>query len=213
MLTASTRGVRVSVGRDDRPYYLGESDGGNTSHGRNPRVLGEMTEIVNVDPFTAPYNTNSSLLFFARFRAENGAFEGGNTCSRTIRRPAAAGVRTRARWPALPTAKHDDDRRGAGLLPPGSGQEARRGTPLSQANPDAFVLVASSSFKRRLWTTWSGGGASQVAGVALGRGAAAVVTIQDQKAAATGSLITFDAIQPTPPGGASDTFLSVFPAP
>jgi hypothetical protein len=88
-----------------------------------------------------------------------------------------------------------------------------RGTAVTSADPDAFVLVLSQDFKQRLlWSTFSRGGAGRTVGVAMRQGVAALVATQDQ-AGARRPLITYEPVQKAPAGGASDTFLAVWPAP
>jgi hypothetical protein len=89
-----------------------------------------------------------------------------------------------------------------------------RGMKVGSVDPDAFVLVVPPDFGRRLlWTTFSQGGKASAVAVVMARGVAALVALQDQAESARAPLITHEAVQPMPGGGASDAFLAVWSAP
>lgn len=213
---ASTSGVRVAIGRDDRLYYAGESHGGNTTHSYNPRAIAENAPLRSFDgAYTTAYDVGPAMvLFIGRFRPADGVLEVGlmHLTRLAGAKPTAQGMN--------PLAIAADER--GNVIVGGtqrccmSEQDKKtvRGTKLGRADPDAFVLQIRSDFSgRTLWTTWSQGSPASTVGVAMARGVAAASLLQDQASAAKAPLITVDAFQVTPAGGASDGFVSVWSAP
>jgi hypothetical protein len=218
---ADSRGIAVSMGRDGKLYYAGESHGGNTVHRRDPSDYQTMTtKVVKSDSYNDAYNMNGAapVLFFARFDAATGELEG-----------AQVGVTrlSTGKGNALRPRSITADEKG-NMLVGGDAAcciEAAEDKTLNGSTPafgsylgGAFVLIVPPDFSSRLlWTSLvgpSGGGAS-VTGVAAGGGrmAATVRQAYEDKPTTTEPLFTFEALQAGPGGGMSDGLLSVWRAP
>ncbi len=78
-LGADSRGKRVSIGRDDRLYFAGYTDGGNTIFQRNPKNISQGAALVSTDQYDTPYNISGAkaLAWYGRFNAANGNLELG----------------------------------------------------------------------------------------------------------------------------------------
>jgi hypothetical protein len=211
-LTAGTRGVRVSVGLDGRVYYLGESHGGNTVHQRNPRRLDEAADNVVTDEFTFPYNTSAQVTYFARFRPENGAFERGQFLLTRERGGApASGANVFA-------GAISADERGNVLIGgrlrccfEDADKKTVRGLPAwGGSDTEGFALLVSSDFKTRwTWSSFGRGGGSEMTGVALRAGTAAVLGLQTGKT----PMVTHEALQMTSAGGVSEAYFAIWSTP
>lgn len=212
-LGASTRGIRVAIGGDDLLYYLGESHGGNTVHGKDPRDLDRSAENRTQDAYDTPYATRLYILYWARFRPEDGRFEGGEYL--LTRGRGVQGENGESVNPEAIAADEKGNVLVAGKLAcciQNSDKKKIRDMPVTPAEPDAFVMLSSADRRSRLlWTTFGGPGIAT--GVAIGQGTAAVVAFQEKAYSDRARLITVDAIQPAPPGGEADTYLAVFPVP
>lgn len=213
-LRASTRGIRVVIGADDLLYYLGESHGGNTVHGKNPRDLDVSADLRSQDPYDQPYDTGLYILFWGRFRPEDGRFEGGEY------------LLTRERGSTKGQSVHPEDLAaddkgnvlvGGNLRCCIQGADRRRlrdvpVPPVTGGDPDAFVMLSSADRRSRLlWTTF--GAPAVTTGVAMRGGTAAMVAWQEKAFSDKARLITIDALQPAPGGGGGDTYVAVFPTP
>jgi hypothetical protein len=210
-LTASSRGTRVAIGGDDRVYFVGDSHGGNTSFAKSPRNLDQPAELAISDEFNFPYGTATQVLFIARFRADGRMELGQHLLSRDPPDRSGDGQ------PTIAGSIAADERgqvlvggRGACCVENADGKKIR-GIDLAYGDDDAFVLVISPDFRtRHLWTTF-GRGTAETVGVAATRGVMAAIAIHGN--AARAPLPVHEAVQPRPGGGASDVYLTVWPAP
>jgi hypothetical protein len=212
---ASTRGVRVTIGLDDRLYYAGESNGGNTTHGHHPRRLGEEAATAKGDEFHIPYNTATTVLFVGRFRPDDGAFELGQFL--LARDPPTANGRGDA-VSALAIAADEGGRVLVGgrmnCCTKDAARKAIRGTSVMPGPGDAFVVLWAPELRtRHVWTTFSRGGPAETTGVALSRGVAVMVAAQERAAAAAGGLVTHEALQARPGPAAVQNYFAVWSAP
>jgi hypothetical protein len=207
------------MGRDDRLYYAGESHGGNTTHAYQPRDLAQKASLRSYDAYTTPYDVGpATVLFVARFRPADGALEVGQ-----MHLARVTGGKPASGQSMSPLAIAADER---GNVIVGGAQrccmldqdrKTVAGTKIASADPDAdaFALVISADFGRRmLWTTFGRGGAARAVGVALAHGVAAMLAAQDQAAAAKAPLVTTpQAVQLAPGGGAMEAYLALWSAP
>lgn len=208
---ASSRGVRVQMGKDGKLYYGGENNGGNTVHLKDPRDLSAPAPLVSYDAYTAGYGKAIQTYgFAARFDPSTLNLElgqvllprtgdvGGALQVRSIDADAQGHVYLGG---AASCCIGERDALHFGDLVPG------------QAPPlETSLAVLTPDFNaRRAWLTWSGAAApeSRVVGVALGASSVAVLS---QVEAGSGSMLTLAGPQPKPAGG-QDAFLSVFPSP
>lgn len=209
---ASSRGVRVAMGRDGKLYYAGENHGGNTVHLRDPQDLASPARLVSYDTYTAGHHPAiREYTFVARFEPATGEMElgqvllprdddgtGGMLFVHTIAADEHGNVYVGGR--ATCCLARRDELRISGIAP----GTYRAG--------DNSLAILSPDFRERLtWTTFTLDNESPATtvAVAVGRGLAAMLA--DQPAGA-GRLITVDAIASDPPG-TSQAFLATFRAP
>lgn len=214
-VTASATGIRLTVGRDDRLYLLGESNGGNSAFFRRPRRLDLRAEnLIGHDRFTSPTRVgNQYIIVVARLSPADGAVEAVQFHLTRNENDRSSG---RTMWGRAIAA----DESGRVFL---AGQQACcmegaeltsvRGKPVRPSRRDAFVMVVAPDFRsRELWHSFGTGAPSEGLGVAVGNGIVATVAVQDKAASDEAPLVTVDALQPRPAGGGSDAYLAVFPA-
>ncbi len=213
-LVASTRGVRVVLGADDRLYYVGESHGGNTTHGKDPRDLAVNASVQSQDAYDSPYDTAQYILFWGRFRPDDGRFEGGEflLARAMMKGPGGTGASVH---PESIAADEKGNVIVGGTLDccvQGYSRKTLRGVSVAPGDSDAFVTLFTADGRRRLaWTTFGAPATSN--GVALRAGVGAVVSLQPRASSDKARLFTVDAVQAAPGGGDSDIHLVVFPAP
>lgn len=214
-LTAAGIGLRVLVGPDDRLYFLGASNGANSTFGREGRDLGRrLPGLVTFDTYSSPTNVgNQMLLVLARLAPADGTVD--SLLFHLTRQPGEGKGGT-----MLPY--------GLAVAPDGRvlitgyqtccmDRQAERtvaGVPVRPAGRDAFVLGLDADLRGRwLWSTWGQGGSSTGVSVALGHGVGVVAALQERAAIERAPLITVEALLPEPPGGATDAYLATWPIP
>jgi hypothetical protein len=219
---ADTRGYALAIGADGKLYYAGESHGGNTVHRHLPLDLTQNAPIVKYDPYNDPYNLNGAapIGFYARFDAATGTIE--NAQFVVTRLGSTKGNAARPRAIAADASGN--------MLIAGATACCIENGPTKTVNGTlamptyaggGFVLAVSADFKQRLsWTAFNGekGGNSNGISVAVGGASAAILFQQNidpakQMSTTEIPLLTFNAVQAAPGGGASDGHLVVFPAP
>lgn len=217
-LQAASWGRRVSMGRDGRLYYLGESRGGNTVHGRLPTDLGARAPIVGGDAFHVPFNTSRFIVFVGRFDPRTGTLESSQYI--LAREPDGTGnpPGTDARASAIAADALGQVLVGGHQACCGPSPNTRRvaGKKLAHAagGQDAFVVLLPPTLGPPfVWTTWGGGGASSLVTVALAQGKALMLAGQTETEHMTGPLVTHEALQPAPSAGPVAHFFSVFRTP
>ncbi|MGH2354834.1 MAG: hypothetical protein ACRDJN_24765 [Chloroflexota bacterium] len=162
-LVADTRGVRVSMGRDGKLYFAGESAGGDSIFSRSPAEPGAGAalsdeQLARTDAFTIPYNTRSNhITWFGRYDPADGTLErgqfllarldSGDRRGNTIRPRAIMADETGRVYLAGVTTSsihNRDDQSIAGTqVGPYTGSEA-------------FVLVVQPDFRERVvWTPFT----------------------------------------------------------
>lgn len=219
---ADSRGYALAMGADGKLYYAGESHGGNTVHRRLPLDLTQNAPVVKYDAYNDPYNLNGAapIGFYARFDPATGTIEQAQfVCTRL-----SSGKGNAARPRAIAAdAQGNMFIAGATACCIENGPtKTVNGSPAMPAYAGGgFLLVVSSDFKQRLaWTAFNGeiGGGANGTSVAVGASSAALLFQQNIDPAKQTStteipLLTFNAVQSLPGGGASDGHLVVFPAP
>ena len=239
---ADTRGYRVSIGRDNKLYFLGENAGGNSIFRFDPRspigVLGDgrrgMIEKscdcwVSFDEFNIGYNAGAAhFAYYARVDPATGAVLKGQFAIPRLPNTRSNAFRVRA---------ISADERGrvyiggisAYALENRSGQRVAGQSIGEYGGTDVAMLVVSEDFKTRLiWTAWNkqspndknangipesyDGAGSEVVGFAAADGKAVIAA-----RAGGGQLVTVNALQaaPSPDLSAADSeaFLGVIPMP
>ncbi|MEM1034101.1 MAG: hypothetical protein AAGN82_27435 [Myxococcota bacterium] len=215
---ADSRGMAVTIGDDGMLYYAGESHGGNTVHRRLPKDLSQMAPNVKPDKYSDPYNLNGAapITFFGRFDPATGDYALGSfLCTRL------SSDKANAARPSAIAATADGGVIVAGAtaccIENGDTKTVNGEPAMGEYLGGGFLMVVSPDFEqRRAWTTFRGadGGGERAVALALGAGNVVAAFQQDVDGSTTESpLLTFDAIQPAPGGGARDGYLTVFPAP
>lgn len=218
-LGASSTGIAVVFGRDGKLYYLGESQGGNTVHGREPGDLGKPAPVVGSgDRYLTPFNTSRFVGFVGRFRAADGTLEAGQFL--VPREPGdsgnPAGVDLRPRALAV-------DAEGRVLVggtqaccgPEGT-QKLLAGqsvAPAAEGVDGVAILLAPDLARTEVWTTFGTGGGSAAVAVALGPQRAALLALQTLAQQQAAPLVTHEALAPGPAGTPWATYFSVWPTP
>jgi len=217
---ADSRGIALAIGGDGWLYYAGESHGGNTVHRRLPSDLSTMATVVKTDMYNDPYDLNGAapITFYARMDPATGAIDQGQFL---VTRLSSNGKGNAARPRAIAA-----DAEGhvfiagatACCIENGAGKTVNGEPAMPEGyQGGGFVLVTSPDFGERLsWTTIRGQSGNGEAGVALASGVNVVAAFDqqiDEGSTADQPLLTFDAIQPSPGGGAADGYLVVWPRP
>lgn len=217
---ADSRGYALAMGGDGKLYFAGESHGGNTVFRRQPQDLSAFAPNVKSDPYNDPYNLNGAapIGFYARFDPATGVLEKGQfLCTRLD-----SGKGNAARPRAIAADQNGNVVVGgatACCIEHGADKTVNGEPAMPAYAGGGFVLVVSPDFTERLqWTTFNGptgGGANGIAVAAAGSALALLSqqSIDPQKNASTAEvpLLTFDALLPSPGGGASDVWLGVMP--
>jgi hypothetical protein len=218
---ADSTGFGLSIGRDGKLYYAAKSDGGNTVHRKDPRDLNVEAPNVATDPYDTPYGLKgaNAVGYYARFDPVTGAHEGGQfLVSRKAglgEDPAAA--EANAAPPDSATGLADGTIvviGGSAYLMQGHDEKSVDGLDIGEYTAyEPYVLIVSPDFTKRLaWTVFTAEGPGFARAVAAGEGGAAVLFGQSLDDAGKGPLLTVDALQAAPGGGA-ETWLTVFPTP
>jgi len=216
---ADSRGMALAIGGDGMLYYAGESHGGNTVHRRVPSDLSQMAEVVKSDMYNDPYNLNGAapITFYGRMDPATGALEVGQFLVTRLSDGKGNAVRPQA---IAADAAGNVFVAGATAccIEQGTAKTVNGEPAMSEGyQGGGFVLVVASDFSQRLsWTTFRGQTGNGEAGVSLAAGANVAVAFHQALEDATTSeqpLLTFDALQAAPGGGASDGWLAVWPAP
>jgi hypothetical protein len=197
---ADSRGLFVVIGRDGKLYLAGRSDGGNTIFRYDP--LGPRTSaaagvLTTTDWFANPYNMNgaASIGFYGRFNPATGAIEAGQQIVGRL----SSGKANTVRLTGI-----DADESGNIYLCAAAAccMEFRDSLTINgnlHVGPysgDSWVLVASADLTQRyVWMTFAGdtagtGNKYDLMGIAAGHNIAAA------SGAASGNMITYQAIQP-----------------
>jgi hypothetical protein len=210
---ADSRGYLVTLGRDGKLYYAGESAGGNTVYRYGPQNLAEAGNLIGYDAYTQAYNTSSNhITFFGRFDPASGKIAAGQLI-----------------LPRLPDGKGNTIR-ARGLAADGQGNvyvtgktacciENRAKLTIDgvPAGPgDAYVFACNADFKgRSAWTTLAGGDSTEknnryeIGAIAAGAGKVALA------GTAIGTMMTKNALQPAVRAGlgadAPDGYLALWP--
>lgn len=213
-LTAGSWGTRVNVGRDGKLLLAGVSNGGNSAFFRAPTEIGKRLPYVAWDRYTRPDKVgNQSVLFIARLGPADGTLEVAQFGLTREEGPAGRGKSMNAG--AITSDEAGNVYVGGyqtGVME-GEGAKTVNGVGLVRSRRDAFALVLTPDLgKRLLWTTFGTGAPSVGAVIVAGSGLVALVATQE-RAAAGQPLVTHEAIQSVPGGGASDAYLAVWPAP
>ncbi len=75
---ADSRGDLLTIGRDGKLYFAGESAGGNSIYRYDPKDLSVAAPNVKFDPYNHAYNTASNhITYYARFNPVTGDIETG----------------------------------------------------------------------------------------------------------------------------------------
>ncbi|MEZ4311828.1 MAG: hypothetical protein R3F14_27675, partial [Polyangiaceae bacterium] len=217
---ADSRGYALGMGRDGKLYFAGESHGGNTVFRHGPTDISINAPVVKSDPYNDPYNLNGAapIGFYARFDPATGAIEQGQfVCTRLS---GGKGNAARPRAIAADEAGNVIVGGASACCIEGGDTKTVNGVPAMPAYAGGgFVLVVSADFKERLaWTAFNGPSGSGANGVAVAAAKSALVMVSQQavdpaKNTSTGEipLITVEALQPEPGGGASDAWITVMP--
>ncbi|MDX2054997.1 MAG: hypothetical protein SFV15_21520 [Polyangiaceae bacterium] len=207
---ASSRGVRVVVGRNNKLYYAGEQQGGNSAHLRNPLDVNQEAILTSYDDYTAGYG--KAILdysFIARFEPSTGLFEAGQV---VLPRNAQIGG-------SLLVGGLDVDAMGNIYV---AGQSSccisgRDGLSIAGAAVGAFqvpeisaLVIAPDFASRKLWTTFTGTSGSEMfaASITEANGRVAMVANQSNE---LGQALVFESLHPAPLGQ-SDGFVGVWSA-
>lgn len=206
---ADTRGIRVTIGRDNKLYFAGESAGGNTIYSQNPRDLNNAPN-VKFDQYNDPYNTSSNhITYYGKFDPATGIMSMGQFALSRLSTGAGNTIR--------PNAITADEKGNIYITGVSAAFSANRNSQSisskfvgNYVGGDGFLLVVSPDFKtRKIWTTWTGTNTSTslqttLLGVAAGQNIAAIIGTSN------GNMITVNPFQGTNPGGLN-AFFSVFP--
>jgi hypothetical protein len=216
---ADSRGIALGIGRDGKLYYAGESHGGNTVHRRRPDDLSEFANNVKSDAYNDAYNMNgaAAIAYIARFDNQTGSLDAGQIIVTRLSNGKGNGARPQA----ITADEHGNILVGGAAACCIEDAESKtiNGIPaFSGYHGGGFVFVTPPDFSRRsLWTVFdgpTGGGATPVSVAAAGgRMAAALTQAFKDKATTEAPMIAVDAVGPTPGGGPSDGYLSVFRGP
>jgi hypothetical protein len=216
---ADTRGITVVMGDDGKLYYAGESHGGNTVHRDMPTDLSQAAPNESFDKYNTGYNMNGAapIGYYARFDAGTGQIEKGQFILTRLSSDKGNAAR--------PTAIAADSK-GNVYVAGGTAccieNGAQRTINGSRAMSDAylgggFLLIVSPDFKQRLsWTTFRGetGNDESPVGVGVASGIGAIALMQSTDTSTTEApMLTVSAVQAAPPGGKSDGYAAVWPAP
>lgn len=216
---ADTRGMALAIGGDGKLYYAGESHGGNTVHRRVPSDIAQLAEVVKSDMYNDPYDLNGAapITFYARMDPATGALEVGQFLVTRLSDGKGNAARPRA---IAADAAGTVFVAGATAccIEEGTAKTVNGEPAMSEAyQGGGFILVVASDFSQRLaWTTFRGQTGNGETGVSLAAGVNVAVAFHQALEDATTSeqpLLTFDALQAAPGGGASDGWLAVWPAP
>lgn len=204
---ADTRGIRVSMGRDGKLYFTGESAGGNSIYRYSPQDLRVGAPNVKGDKYTDPYNTASNhVTYYARMDPATGANMAGQFLlsrldsgkGNTIRPLAITADEAGRVYVGGVSAYQIENRSGLVL----DGQ-----TLPAYAGDDAWVLIVSPDLKTRLlWAVWNAGGKGEVRGLAAGGGVAALSARVN-----AGPMHLNNAVQSDAPAGGGPGLVSVWP--
>ena len=237
---ADTRGYRVSMGRDNKLYFLGEKAGGNSifrfdprspigilANGRRGMIEQDCDCWIRWDEYNIGYKTASAhFAYYARLEPATGQILKGqfavprlpNTQSNTFRvRSITADEQGRVYIGGI-SVYAIENRRGTKIAGQSTGEYGRT---------DVTMLVVSEDFKTRLiWTAWNKESpndknangineaydtfGSEVVGFSASNGTAVIAA-----RAGGGQLVTVNALQPTPSPDLSvsdsDAFVGVCP--
>lgn len=217
---ADSRGYALAMGRDGKLYFAGESHGGNTVFRHLPQDISANAPTEKSDPYDDPYNLNGAapIGFYARFDPATGAIEKGQfLCTRLS---SGKGNAARPRAIAADEAGNIVVGGATACCIEGGPEKTVNGEPAMPSYAGGgFVLVVSADFKQRLqWTAFNGPAGGGAEGVSVAAASSAIVllsrqAIDPQKNTSTAEipLLTFDALLPSPGGGASDAWLGVMP--
>jgi hypothetical protein len=215
---ADSEGKALAMGGDGKLYYAGKSDGGNTVHQKDPRDLAKPAPNVASDQYNTPYGFKgaNSIGYYARFDAATGMIEKGQFV--VARKGSDASAEGNAATPDAIAADEVGNVFVAGSSAyqiESHDQKTINGIAVgSYVAYEAFALVVSADFTERLtWTVFTKSGPASSKAIAARLGIAAFGAEQSDTQLAKGTLITVDALQGEPFGGASEAFLSVWPAP
>lgn len=214
---ADSRGMALAIGGDGKLYYAGESHGGNTVHRRLPDDLSQMAEVVKTDMYNDPYDLNGAapITFYGRMDPGTGTLETGQFL--VTRLSDGRGNAARPRAIAADAAGNVFVAGATACCIENGAAKTVNGEPAmsEEYQGGGFVLVVSPDFSQRLgWTTFRGTTGNGETGVSLAVGVDVAVAFQQQLEDETTTdrpMLTFDAIQPAPGGGASDGWLAVWP--
>ncbi|AKG21120.1 hypothetical protein IJ00_07240 [Calothrix sp. 336/3] len=198
-LCADTRGQRISMGRDGKLYFAGESSGGNTIYQRDPGNITQQLggdRLISTDAYNTPYNTSSNwIIWYGRFTPSTGTLERSQFL--LARLPAEKGNKGNTIRARAITA----DEKGQVYLSGTSAccianRDAQRinGQPVGAYTGDTYILVTSADFKQRLvWTPFPG---TTPGSIAVRQGVAVVG--MSQNANQTQPLVTVNPLQSKP---------------
>ena len=220
---ADTRSERVAIGRDGKLYIAGTINGGTGASifARDPRditkTLGATSNIAN-DAYNTAYNTGSiKMTWFGRYNPADGSLEIGS--SLLTRLPPDKGNKGNSIVPRAISAASDGTVYLAGdtacCLPNRDKLTVTGAVIGPYEGNEGYIAVFSADLKTRLhWTALAGpapktAGSSPAVGIAVRGNSAAAAFSFNQTSSASRSLITANALQPTP-SGTSDAYVAVW---
>jgi hypothetical protein len=215
---ADTQGLALAIGRDGKLYYAGKSDGGNTVHQKDPRDLSQAAPNVGFDQYNKPYGFKgaNAIGYYARFDPATGAIDKGQfVVARKGSDPSAEGNA------CTPSAIAADEKGNVYVAGDSAyeiaGHDAKTidGVPVGPyVAYEAFALIVPPDFSSRLtWTVFTKTGPADAKTIAAAQGVVAFGAEQADTQLAKGTLLTANALQGAPAGGASEGYFAVWPAP
>jgi hypothetical protein len=216
---SDTRAMAVAIGRDGALYYAGESHGGQTTHHKDPRDLDTDAPNVSYDEHNTPYDWNGSapLGYFARFDADTGIIEQGQFIV-----PRLSSGKGNGSSPTRITADSAGNVLVAGssacCIADYESKTVNSVPAMPTYGGGAFVLVVTADFSQRLaWTAWNAeASAVDIVDVAASSSSMAIGGVHgpdEDTGGVEGRVVTTQALQLEPPGGESDGFFALWPAP
>lgn len=218
-LSSDTRGYVVTLGKDRKLYYGGESHGGVTTHFKDPKDLAIDAPIVRHDPYSQSHNWNGAapLGFVSRHDPSTGAIEAAQLLAVRLSNGKGNGVS-----PKFITARED----GVIFVAGGSAccidKWDERTVAGERAMPEygggQWIMVLPADFStRHVWTTFRAD-ASDSKITAIDTWGESMAVVQNHvprrnEEEVTGSLITSNAMGASPSGPTSAAHFALFPGP
>lgn len=210
---ADTRGYMLTMGRDDKLYFAGESAGGNTIFRYGAHALTDPGNLIGYDAYTQAYNISSNhITFFGRYDPATGALASGQLI--LPRLPTTKGNTIRVRGLAADEQGYVYVTGKTACCIENRDKLTVNGKPVGPG--DGYIFISNPDFKGRVaWTTLAGGDSTEK----NNRYAIGAITAASGKVAlvgtAIGTMMTRNALQAT--GNAlsvlnSDGYLAIWPS-